>query len=164
MVDWITRYCSDRIQGEVRRLSNCEAMIPALAEARLSAARALLDREMTRIPVLVGSRLAAESGKIDSTGRIIGTLVCGTITRNSQQHDNVSERQKMATDSILNLAKTRLESLSGMVEVLSPSNTLRRGYSITRINGKAVTEAGKLKKGERIVTLLYDGSVESEVL
>ncbi|MDE6144514.1 MAG: hypothetical protein K2F94_10645, partial [Muribaculaceae bacterium] len=84
-----------------------------------------------------------------------------------QSHENIvnmSERIAIAADSFLKRTSATLESLSGMVEVLSPSNTLRRGYSITRVGGKAVTDAATLKKGARIETQFFNGKVESEII
>ena len=141
MVDWISRFSTDRIQGEQRRLANAEAMIPTLAKARIDAARALLEREMTRIPVLVDSRVKEANVRLDSL------------------------RQQLVTASatVLEKAQSKIEKYEGMVDVLSPQNTLRRGYSITRVDGKAVTEASALKAGQTIETQLKDGTIISTV-
>lgn len=163
MVDWIARYSIDRLQGEQRRLTNCEAMIPALADARLSAARALLEREMTRIPVLVQSRLSSASVRIDNMGRLVGALAEAKTSQANQNLAALRDRLSVAADSLLKREQTKLENLSGMIDVLCPSNTLRRGYSITRIDGKAVTDASVLKPGQTIETELNKGKVVSKV-
>lgn len=141
MVQWIARYSTDRLVGEARRLDNAETMIPALANARLTAAKARLDRELTRIPVLVESRLAGERGKIDSLGRFIS----------------------MAADGVIKRSSAKLDNLAGMIDVLSPANTLRRGYSITRVNGHALTDASTVKPGDILETQLNSGTICSEV-
>lgn len=141
MVQWIARYSTDRLVGEARRLDNAETMIPALANARLTAAKAHLDRELTRIPVLVESRLAGERGKIDSLGRFIS----------------------MAADSVVKRSSAKLDNLAGMIDVLSPANTLRRGYSITRINGHAITDVSSVQLGDILETQLSSGIIRSEV-
>lgn len=141
LVQGIVRYSSERLLGESRRLNNAETMIPALAEARLTAAKARLDRELTRIPVLVESRLISAKGRVDTIGRVI----------------------TMAADSVLKHSADKLESLSGMIDVLSPSNTLRRGYSITRINGHAVTDVTDIKPGDVLETQFNHGIIHSEV-
>ena len=41
---------------------------------------------------------------------------------------------------------------------------LKRGYSITRINGKAVRDASQLKTGDEIETQLEKGTVKSKVV
>lgn len=163
IIDGIIRYCNDRILGESRRLSNCEGMIPALVEARISGARALLEKEMTRIPVLVTSRLSEARGRLDTVGRVINAVSSARIANAAQHLADVSGRIAVASETVLKRAATRLDNLGGMVEVLNPSNTLKRGYSITRVKGAAVTYAGGLKPGDRIETVLYNGTVESDV-
>jgi exodeoxyribonuclease VII large subunit len=44
-----------------------------------------------------------------------------------------------------------------------PEKQLARGYSITLKDGKAVKNASSLKKGDTLVTMLYQGRIESEV-
>ncbi len=163
MVDWIARYSIDRIQGEQRRISNCEAMLPALLEARLSSARALLEREMTRIPVLVQSRLSHESVRLDNLSRFVATLAETRSSQASRNLDALKEKISMAADAAVKKETVRLSNLSDMVGVLSPSNTLRRGYSITRVDGKAVSDASNLKPGQTIETQLDKGKIISVV-
>lgn len=141
LCDWTARYSADRLNGEARRLTNAEAMIPALAQARLSAARALLEREATRIPLLAGSRIAAASSRLDGMARLLGANAMGR----------------------LQAASHRLDKLNALVGALSPANTLKRGYSVTRVNGHAVTSVNDAPRGTVIETQLYDGTVRSTV-
>lgn len=46
---------------------------------------------------------------------------------------------------------------------MSPENVLKRGYSITILNGKAVTSIQKIKHGEILKTILHDGEIVSTV-
>lgn len=57
----------------------------------------------------------------------------------------------------------KLEQLSQICRLLSPEETLKRGFSITLQNGKVVKNAKTLKAGDRIKTLLHQGSLESEI-
>lgn len=63
----------------------------------------------------------------------------------------------------LKSGRERLSQLEKSVSILDPVNVLRRGYSITLANGKAVTNSADLANGAQITTLLANGSVESEV-
>ena len=49
------------------------------------------------------------------------------------------------------------------LQLLSPENVLKRGYSITLKNGKAVTDAAELQAGDKLVTRFYQGGVVSTV-
>jgi exodeoxyribonuclease VII large subunit len=46
---------------------------------------------------------------------------------------------------------------------LSPTNVLKRGYSITQLNGKSIRSFDQVKEGDLLNTLLYTGSVHSTV-
>lgn len=164
LVDTITRYVNDRISGEMRRLSNCETLIPALAETRIASAGALLEREISRIPAIVSAKLAQANGKIEMYRQLLKTLAPKTCVRSADRLDELSARLSLAADSTLKRHAAKLESLEGMVGILSPENTLKRGYSITRVNGKAVTDVASLSSGTRISTRLHKGTIESEII
>ena len=59
--------------------------------------------------------------------------------------------------------KMRLTALYDKVQILSPQNTLRRGYSLTTLNGHAVTDASQLAPGDNITTHFASGKVVSTV-
>ncbi|MDY5968912.1 MAG: exodeoxyribonuclease VII large subunit, partial [Bacteroidales bacterium] len=56
-----------------------------------------------------------------------------------------------------------LDALAKIVDAYSPQRTLERGYSITRLAGKAVFDPASLAKGEEITTTLAKGVVKSVV-
>ncbi len=57
-----------------------------------------------------------------------------------------------------------LELAANTVKYVDPRNVLERGYSITRLNGKAILEAGCLKPGDVIETEMAKGCLRSEVI
>ena len=59
--------------------------------------------------------------------------------------------------------RQRLDSLRELLAALSPEATLRRGYSITRVDGRAVTSATDVAAGQTIVTTLASGTITSTV-
>ena len=54
--------------------------------------------------------------------------------------------------------------LLSKLEVLNPITTIKRGYTITRINDKSITSIKTIKKNDVIITELVDGKIKSEVL
>ena len=58
----------------------------------------------------------------------------------------------------------RIERISDKMQSADPEHVLRLGYSITRINGKAVTDASSINPGDIITTSLANGEVMSEVI
>lgn len=62
--------------------------------------------------------------------------------------------------------KEQLHAMSlieASIRHLDPKNVLNRGYSITLVNGKALTSVDEVRIGDIIQTVLVDGSVESSV-
>ena len=57
----------------------------------------------------------------------------------------------------------RVEVMEEKVRLLHPDNILKRGFSITRLNGKVVTKAKDLKPGDELRTQVYEGEVTSVV-
>ncbi len=67
------------------------------------------------------------------------------------------------TASVFKYEKTGMDNLLRTVSNLHPVNVLKRGYSITRINGKAITRLEQVKTADILTTTLTDGTVTSEV-
>ena len=57
----------------------------------------------------------------------------------------------------------RLELMEQQVKSASPERLLKKGYSITVKNGKAVTDASQLEPGDKVETRLAKGSFVSIV-
>ena len=65
----------------------------------------------------------------------------------------------------LNKALTKMNHYQKVIDIASPQNTLKRGFSITRDSqGRAVKSPKELKKQDHVSTQLADGSFESVVV
>ncbi len=54
--------------------------------------------------------------------------------------------------------------LISKLETLSPLLTLKRGYTITKVNDKVISSSKNIKKGDKLQVEFHDGVVSSEVL
>jgi exodeoxyribonuclease VII large subunit len=68
----------------------------------------------------------------------------------------------MSSATLGNL-KIKLAGMQGNLDILDPANVLKRGYSITTLNGKILKNASEAKEGDILKTRLSKGEVESEV-
>lgn len=59
--------------------------------------------------------------------------------------------------------KRNLNSIQEKLRLVDPQNILKRGYSLTMLNGKIIKSVGQLQKGDLLETRLSDGTVESNV-
>lgn len=124
------------------RLSYLANMVPTLARHIADSASLSLNRYATVIPVCLKGRIAAERSRLDADADRLLTAVRNSIM----------------------LEDRRLQSLSDKVEILSPRNTLRRGFSLTMCNGRIITSASQLKPGDVMTTHFNTDKVKSTVI
>ena len=56
-----------------------------------------------------------------------------------------------------------MDTFGNKIELLDPINVLKRGYSITFLEGSPLTEAEKARKGQKIDTRLFNGTLRSTI-
>ncbi len=66
-------------------------------------------------------------------------------------------------NSFLNAAKATLREKQGHIRLVDPRNVLKRGYSITSVNGSTLKDTKKLSIDDIIETILYEGEIKSRV-
>jgi exodeoxyribonuclease VII large subunit len=78
---------------------------------------------------------------------------------------SMEARLSRATRAAVSTHTTQLESLHKQLEAVNPRAVLRRGYSITlrKRDGAVVRKPSDVKPGDRLVTQIADGQVESTV-
>ena len=85
------------------------------------------------------------------------------IDRERQKIGQFAETLPRDSRLLMQRRMRECDDLDGKLRLLSPDNVLRRGYSITLKDGKAVTNAADLRPGDRIVTKLHEGEAVSVV-
>lgn len=73
------------------------------------------------------------------------------------------QRLRLYSQALLNREQNKLELFSNKIDNADPSRILQLGFTITRVNGKAVNDAALLKEGDVIDTVFANGSVTSVV-
>ena len=139
LADRLRLHSTDMLRGEERRLSSITGMVPQLALHRLADSNLRLQSIISRLPLLTQGRLGKENVKLDGFKNIFSNLISSLIVR----------------------AQQKIISIEELIKVLDPKNTLLRGYSITRVNGKAIKSIRDVKKGDILVTTLADGEIKT---
>ncbi len=86
------------------------------------------------------------------------------LREQSQRLDELEQRLESAMQRKLQVAGTRLDHLSQMLESLSPLNTLQRGYAIiTDSSGDVIVDASTATKGDSVVARLAAGRLRLSV-
>lgn len=75
--------------------------------------------------------------------------------------DFIRESIERASGARIDNARIKLMGLESLTAALDPVSTLRRGFSVTRVNGHAVTDPGNVGEGDVIETQLASGTLRS---
>lgn len=108
---------------------------------RLSSEEKQLQDSINKLQSLSKQKVGKEHSVLDYSVRMI----------------DIFTRQRLANEN------SRLESLASKHRLLDPNNIMKRGYSLSTVNGESIKNSRRLNVGDRIKTFLYEGSFESEI-
>lgn len=120
-----------------------------------------LDDCAYRLQQGVRNRLLWEHRRMENLKQRIPSAVYKRIADAKYGLLSAQRDLQMASRQFLSVKKHRLELLQQRLNDALPEKQLARGYSITMKDGKAVKDASLLKEGDKLITLFYQGQVES---
>lgn len=159
----IVQTVQHRLQDETLKLNTFETQNNFVLkawykeqESVLSSVRLVLTRGMQRI---------ARDNKIQFA------QMEETIKRKLQQNDkNAKESLIQIGDSLKKITRQLYKDEAGKLDMFekhlqlsSPENILKKGYTLTMKDGKVIKQKDTLKSGDKIMTTFYDGEIESIV-
>ena len=130
---------------------------------RLSKDTERCDRIMSEIRTGLNVRMKEEDLKLNMIGNKLETSPKRLISEQESHLNGIKELISRTTKHRIEKANEKLSFLEHRLTLNDPRTILKRGYSITRINGKVVTNDLETNEGDIMETLLYDGKVTSVV-
>ena len=141
----ITGIGHDRDESILDMVSNTRVKTPTAAAAllidNLLQVLTRIDSAQQRISTAINQRFATQKARLDSLQTLLPVLA----------------------QRFLSNAKHRLELIEIQLQSYDPQLLLRRGYSITLHNGRAVRDPQQLKAGDEIETRVEKGIIKSTV-
>lgn len=145
------------LQEEKEKTAQYEALLQMVGSR-------LLSRESSRLLTLQ-TNLHTSGRKLLDTHKSLLSEASVTVRDCARDTVGNGQNQLMMLHSKMQLyAKQQLEHnritlthYSDKLELLAPTNILRRGFSITRLNGKSVTNAATLHPGDTVETTFMEG-------
>lgn len=121
-----------------------------------------LERLVLHFPSIVNSRLQKETMKIERFSSRISMSWQSRLLREKYRLE-VMPRVLSSLELRIQKENHRLDIMEEKIKSSSPELLLKRGYSITLRNGKAVTDVSSLKEGDEIETIVAKGKFKSIV-
>ena len=131
--------------------------------AKMDKCADVLDEMSSRLMQGVRNRLLWEHRRMESLTQRIPTSAYKRISEAKYALLSARRDIQLASQSFLSMKKHRLELLQQKLNDALPEKQLARGYSITLKDGKVVKDASTLKEGEKLITVLHQGRIESVI-
>ena len=131
----------DNLEKVKRRVDEAQDSVVACVALQLERQTARLRQLSSSISMNAGMYSVREKGKLDNLKSILSGAVRQALTK--ERH--------------------RIELIAQRVDALNPQLLLKRGFSMTLLNGRLVRDASMLKPGQEIETILEKGRVKSQV-
>ena len=135
-----------------------------LVSDKVAVEKEKLSRYLLLLKPAVKERLATCSTNL----KILGTNLTGSLksrlVTSSELMSRMEVMMKNAVKDFLMVRKHHLEMLRKQNNYLDPFLILRRGYSVTYLNGKAVKESKMVGKDALLETRLAEGIIKSKTL
>ena len=163
LANQVARYVKDRTSGASKQLSHIEGTIPIIAKQQIIKSKSNLAAIASALPYMTKNKILSANRTIDALARDVQHSAIGKISAAQTYLKTMSDALANAAPKAIANQDKRLKALENIVEALSPQKTLRRGFSLTKVNGKTVKSIDQLADNDVITTYLADGEITSVV-
>lgn len=151
------------LDGSKKRVQEMAERLEAETTQKIDFQRQRLNSRIGSTLLQTRLLLRAHGEKLASTGTV---LQIGPKRHLTAEKEALGHRARWIASVIaatFTREKSRIELSGKRVRLLDPVNTLKRGFSITYLNGKAVKDASEASPGDTIKTRLFKGGIISIV-
>ena len=135
----------------LRRVGEAYARVMDTGQEILEAVRTRIAGAKHQLAYYQGLMPALVRNVIDSNRRKVGRMMAESVA--------------VAAKNVVSINRQRLDGIDRTLSLLSPEATLRRGYSITRVNGHAVTDPSMIPPDAELETTFATGKpVKSKIM
>lgn len=152
-----------RLKATADLIDSCHERVLRAVSRRMETERMRLGRLSERIPTLFSVVRTRHESRLEIMQRRLTAAITRRLTAEHHRVETLTQSLAPLTERRMTAERHRLDMLAQRAKALDPTLLLRRGYSITLHQGRAVRDAGELKPGDEIVTRLATGSITATV-
>jgi len=116
-----------------------------------------------RLSNIVNRMLNSANTKFNAETKLFRSGIETVILKHQNHITLIADKLADRSAGVLREERLRLDSIEKNVANLDPKEVMRRGYSITLHNGKAVRKVSGLKADDTLQTILYEGTIISTI-
>ena len=153
----------DNLHTAERRIDDARQRIANLTSRKMEVEKLRLSRLAERLPALFGSVKDKQEARLNILQERLFRLAEIRLSNCENIVGQLEKKISLTAEHLLMVEKHRLELLEGRAQNLDPQLLLRRGYSITLVGGKALSDPSQVKQGDKIETRLEKGTIISTI-
>ena len=163
----ITGIGHERDESILDMVSHTRVKTPTAAAAflisHLKEVLDIIDASQNVITRYAQQKLSTLNSQLSTVSEAIPRLFSVVKTRQEAKIDLFNQRMRTSIDRRFTTERHRLELIDEKLKMLDPTLLLKRGYSITLHNGRAVRDPQTLTPGDEIETRLEKGVIKSTI-
>lgn len=123
-----------------------------------------LNQLAEKIPMLFSTIKAKEETRIQQFLSILSNKSIQHIENKKNKVQMLNAQLGLVTPMLITKQKHRIELIDSKLTSVDPNRILQLGFSITRIDGKAIRNPNSINEGDVIETTLASGTIKSTVI
>jgi exodeoxyribonuclease VII large subunit len=162
--DQLNKLVNQLIVTQQNRLNIARIKLANRSDAFLKNNQTHLKRLVIETKNITGKYVTRQNHLLDQSGNKLNFIFRGQVQKSKNLLNQFQHLIRIQASDQIRTEKKNLNLIQEKLRLVDPQNILKRGYSLTMLNGKIVKSVGQLIEGDRLETRLGDGIVESKVL
>lgn len=159
----VAEYLISVMVDALAKLSDNKQMIINLCREPLERDRLFLQNAILKIIPRSNLVLTTNNQKLDELKKRVVMYLSFAVKRDLSRLDAYKNQLRNAVDNRIAFEHSTLDMLKKQAVLLNPDTILKRGYTITEINGKRLTSKLQTASGDKLATYTSDGVINSVV-
>ena len=161
--DQLNQLVNQMIVAQQNRLNIARIQLANRSEAFLKNQQSELKQLTIGAKNRTNRFVSRQNQLLDQSGNKLKFVFRENVLKSKNLINQFQHLVKIRAMDQIRIEKKNLISIQEKLRLVDPQNILKRGYSLTMMNGKIVKSVNQVSKGDLLETRLSDGKVESKV-
>jgi exodeoxyribonuclease VII large subunit len=157
------QFLVSRVQEFTQKLADLQKDILQEARTIIDDQNSGLQSMAIKVESLTSRYFRAQAEDLLDKKHILQSACQRIVMQDKQGLARVKDSLNNSTNKIFEKSKDKIKYLESKIGLLDPKNVLKRGFSLTLKDGRALKSVADVDIGSKIETVLYDGKVLSRV-
>jgi exodeoxyribonuclease VII large subunit len=161
--DQLNQLVNEMIVTQQNRLNIARIQLKNKTETFLKGQQSELKQLTIDVKNKTNHFVTRQNHLLDQSGNKLNFAFREQMLKCKNQLNQFQNLTKIRSIETIRAEKKNLSSIQEKLRLVDPQNILKRGYSLTMLNGKIIKSVNQIKTGDQLETRLSDGTVESTV-